>query len=564
MGFLESLEQRIAHFSAHGIRGRAVMFALAAAAAPFCVLVYVSAQADLTAKILTIIALALAMAAYICLLGSLRPVADLAALLDQHAGDERAGDGRVLDDHQRLIGNVQTLATKLAVQQRKVGVNPVTGLPGREQLLCAIADELRDRSDASALLGLIRVANYDHLLAFNPTAAEAMLTALKDHLAKALSSNRPLAHVDRDCFAIWFGVVADPKRSAAELEAIGYVLMQELEIDGFTLTPDIQVGSALYPIDADEAGNLLNRAFVSLARPLRTTDGAIAFFARPSAEEARERFSLEQDLRHAIRRNELVLHYQPVIDLAMGRVVGAEALLRWCSGSHEWAKPAQVISVLEESGLVHEIGLWTLNTACRSLRQWREQGLADLKVAVNLSAHQLRDSALPTALARTIAAHGLSPANIELELTETAAMEDATRTHALFQELREAGFSLAIDDFGSGYSSLSYLRRLPFQKLKIDREFVTQVDQRADSRAICKALIDLTAGLELSVLAEGVERVEEVETLRAMGCSTFQGFYFSHPLPPEEFFATVTDADWLARAMSRVHRDRDELRRHFT
>ncbi|HJS79032.1 MAG TPA: hypothetical protein VJ748_00285, partial [Vitreimonas sp.] len=140
MGFLENLEQRIAHFSARGIRGRAVMFALAAAAAPFCVLVYVSAQADLTAKILTIIALALAMAAYICLLSSLRPVADLAALLDQHAGDERVGDGRVLDDHQRLIGNVQTLATKLAVQQRKVGVNPVTGLPGREQLLIAIAD----------------------------------------------------------------------------------------------------------------------------------------------------------------------------------------------------------------------------------------------------------------------------------------------------------------------------------------------------------------------------------------------------------------------------------------
>jgi EAL domain-containing protein (putative c-di-GMP-specific phosphodiesterase class I)/GGDEF domain-containing protein len=562
MGFLENLEQKIAHFSAHGIRGRAVMFALAAAAAPFCVLVYVSAQADLTAKILTIIALALAMAAYICLLSSLRPVADLAALLDQHAGD--AKDGRVLDDHQRLIGNVQTLATRLAVQQRKVGVNPVTGLPGREQLLSAIADELRDRPDASALLGLIRIANYDHLLAFNPAAAEMMLSALKERLAKALSSNRPLAHVDRDCFAIWFGAVADPKRSASELEAIGYVLMQELEVDGFTLTPDIQIGSALYPIDADEAGNLLNRAFVSLARPLRTTDGAIAFFARPSAEEARERFSLEQDLRHAIRRNELVLHYQPVIDLAMGRVVGAEALLRWCSGSHEWAKPSQVISVLEESGLVHEIGLWTLNTACRSLRQWRERGLTDLKVAVNLSAHQLRDSALPTALARTIAAHGLSPANIELELTETAAMEDATRTHALFQELREAGFSLAIDDFGSGYSSLAYLRRLPFQKLKIDREFVTHVDQRADSRAICKALIDLTAGLELSVLAEGVERVEEVETLRAMGCSTFQGFYFSRPLPPEEFFATVTDADWLARTMSRVHRDRDEVRRRFT
>ena len=561
MSFLDNLNERIARFSAYGIRGRAVIFALAAAIAPFCVLVYVSAQADFTAKILTIIALALATAAYICLLSSLRPVADLAALLDQHAGGKR--DGRVLDHHQRLIANVQTLATRLAVQQRRASVHPVTGLAGREHLLAAVSDELKEHPRATALLGLVRIANYDHLLAFNPAAAETLLRALTRRLRQAIGGSRPLAHVDRDCFAMWFGGVEDARKAASELQAIGYVLMQELDIDGLTVTPDIQLGSALYPIDADEPGNLLNRAFVSLARPQRTADGAIAFFARPSAEEARRRFSLEQDLRQAIRRNELALHYQPLVDLAMGRVVGAEALLRWCSGSHEWAKASQVVSVLEESGLVHEIGLWTLNTACRHLRGWREAGLTELKVAVNISVHQLRDPALPTALTRIVATHGLSPANIELELTETAAMDDAERTHALFHELREAGFSLALDDFGSGYSSLSYLRRLPFQKLKIDREFVAHVDERADSRAICKALIDLTAGLELAVLAEGVERFEEVETLRAMGCSTFQGFYFSRPLPPDEFIATITDADWLAGTISRVRRERQELRRRL-
>jgi EAL domain-containing protein (putative c-di-GMP-specific phosphodiesterase class I) len=330
------------------------------------------------------------------------------------------------------------------------------------------------------------------------------------------------------------------------------------------VTPDIQLGAAHHPLDADEPGNLLNRAFVSLARPQRTSDGGIAFFARPSQQEARRRFLLEQDLRQAIRRGELALHYQPIVDLAMGRVIGAEALLRWRSnGEEERAAPGQIVKVLEEIGLVHEIGLWTLNTACRQLRAWRELGFTDLKVAVNLSAQQLRDRALPTALKRTLEAHGLSPSQIELELTETAAMEDSNRTLVLFEELREAGFSLAIDDFGSGYSSLAYLRRLPFQKLKIDREFVSHVDERADSRTICKALIELTAGLELAVLAEGVERFEEVETLRMMGCSTFQGYYFSRPLPAEEFAATITNPDWLARTNSRVHREREELRRRL-
>ncbi len=561
MGFLENLKRRVARFSAHGIRGRAALFAWVACAAPMSVLAVVMGRTDLAAKAAVVTALILSLAAFILMLRSLRPVAVLAALLDQHAGAEAGTDERVLDHHSRLIANVQALAERLAAHQRQASVHPVTGLPRREHLLSAMTDELSGHPHAAALLGLIRVANYDHLRAFDPGAAEIMLAELNQRLTNAAAAGRRLAHVDRDCFAFWFGIGVDPKDAAAELEAIGYVLMQELEINGCILTPDIQIGSARYPIDADEPGNLLNRAFVSLARPQRTADGAIAFFARPSAEEARERFSHEQDLRQAIRRDELVLHYQPIVDLAMGRLVGAEALLRWQSGAHEWAKPSQVVSVLEESGLVHEIGLWTMNAACRQLRTWREAGLDEIKVAVNLSVHQLRDRALPVALKRIVAAHGLPSAAVELELTETAAMEDAAGTYALLQELREAGFSLSLDDFGSGYSSLSYLRRLPFQKLKIDREFVTHVDRRADSRAICKALIDLTAGLELGVLAEGVERFEEVETLRAMGCAMFQGYYFSRPLSAEEFTATVTKADWLLRTRSRVLREQHELRK---
>jgi len=512
-------------------------------------------------KFAAVIAIAAGVAGLICMIRSLRPLSDLAVLLDQLAGSERGCD-RAPDHHQRLIANAQALAERMQFERERAEAHPVTGLAMREQLRSAIAAELRQRPNTPALLGLIRIANLDQLAAFDPSAATRVLANVAHNLSAATGPARPVAHVDRDCFAIWFGHQRDARAAMSELQALAYVLVQEQRIGSFSVTPDIQVGSALYPIDADEPDNLINRAFVSLARPQRTSDGAIAFFARPSHQEARKRFLLEQNLRQAIRRGELGLHYQPIVDLAMGRVVGAEALLRWRSS--EEATPSQIVRVLEDIGLVHEIGLWTLNTACRQLRAWRDKGLGDLKVAVNLSAQQLRDPGLPTALKRTLATHGLSPTQVELELTETAAMEDAARTHTLFQELREAGFSLALDDFGSGYSSLSYLRRLPFQKLKIDREFVTHVDERAGSRTICKALVELTAGLELGVLAEGVERFEEVETLRAMGCSTFQGFYFSRPLPPEEFIATVTNPQWLARACSRVHRERDEVRRRMS
>jgi len=562
MGFAENIQQGVARLGSEGICARALLYALLAATSPLVALFYLSSRSNVDALLPCAVALVLMLTGLTGLVRTLRTVAALARLVDQHAGDHNGERNRlIIDHHERILTNVQAITAQLAAERQRTRQHAVTGLPMREQFLAAIAADL-EQLDAPALLGLVRVANYDHLVAFDAAAADDGMRQLGQRLAGAVARGRPLAHVDRDCFAVWFSAV-EPKAAAAELQAIGYVMMQEIVAAGVAVTPDIQLGSALYPVDADEPGNLLNRAFVSLARPQRTSDGAIEFFARPSPQEARRRFSIEQELRHAVRRGELALHYQPLVDLAMGRVVGAEALLRWKPPGQEAAAPAQVVKILEETGLVHEIGLWTLNTACRQLREWRDSGLTDIKVAVNLSAQQLRDPALPRALHRTVAAHGLKAGMIELELTETAAMDDADRVFHLLNELREAGFSLAIDDFGSGYSSLSYLRRLPFQKLKIDREFVTHVDERADSRTICKALIDLTAGLELAVLAEGVERFEEVETLRTMGCSIFQGYYFSRPLAADEFKTTITDPEWLTLTGSRVHRERHEMRRRL-
>jgi EAL domain-containing protein (putative c-di-GMP-specific phosphodiesterase class I) len=207
--------------------------------------------------------------------------------------------------------------------------------------------------------------------------------------------------------------------------------------------------------------------------------------------------------------------------------------------------PSEFIPIAETIGLVDRLGLWALDAACREAKRWSGEGLTDLKIAVNLSGRQLMDGDLRPKIERTLERHRLSPTALELELTETAAMDNAGRTVQLFTELRQMGVSLAIDDFGSGYSSLSYVKNLPFDKLKIDREFVTGADTRRDSRAICQALLELGRGLDLVVLAEGVETAEEVAALRALGCRVFQGFYFSRPLRGADFRRLAHNSHWL-------------------
>jgi EAL domain-containing protein (putative c-di-GMP-specific phosphodiesterase class I) len=254
---------------------------------------------------------------------------------------------------------------------------------------------------------------------------------------------------------------------------------------------------------------------------------------------------LEQGLRNAINDDQFFLQYQPVVDVSRARVVGAEALLRWRHPELGLVSPAEFIPILEHSGPIDEVGLWVLNTACRDARSWRRRGLADLTIAVNLSACQFRGPTLAMTVVRTLERHGLAPSDLEVELTETAAMEDTVRTREVLEQLRALGVGVAIDDFGAGYSSLSYLKNLPFTKLKIDREFVVKVHERPDSQAICSALVALANGLNIKLLAEGAEEREEVETLVRLGCSMFQGYFFAKPQSADDFVLTVSDAAWL-------------------
>ncbi|OJU11804.1 MAG: hypothetical protein BGN86_12240, partial [Caulobacterales bacterium 68-7] len=457
-----------------------------------------------------------------------------------------------MDDREAAshLDRVRGLAAHLTVAlRRSTHVHPVTGLPTREPLAEAIDADAKAQQGAR-MLGAIRFVDFDRLSAFDARQANAALAQFAGRLAAATSGAHLLGQIDRDCFCVWFRGAADLEAANSELRAMAYVAAQDLDAGGRVMTPTVEIGAAVAAGGEDAAG-LFARVLVSLRR--RREGGARESLVVSAAlsEDARERFMLEQHLTQAISEDQLTMVFQPLVDLAAGRVLGAEALLRWDHPELGKVSPARFVPVIEAMGLSERYGLWVLNTACREARRWRDLGLASLKVSVNVSAKQLADPGLRVKIERTLQRHGLQPYALELELTETAAMADAERTREVFRELRAMGVSLAIDDFGAGYSSLSYLKNLPFDKLKIDREFVTDVHERADSAAICKALIELARGLRLQVLAEGVESQQELAALQALGCSIFQGYHISRPLEPDEFIAFAR----RGVASARVRRD---------
>jgi Amt family ammonium transporter len=494
-----------------------------------------------------ILALAASLTALILLVRRLSSLVETAARLRRSAvlprgtGDDGEGSG------DRLLADAEDVAKRLAeLRERDAVLHPVTKLTTREPFLAEVQNTLTTSGAAAGVLGTVRFADYERLAAFDQDAADAALRDFAQRLRRALSPRRTLAQVDRACFAIWF-CPATTEAAAAELQALTYVLGQELAGEGYELTPEIELGAAAFPGDGEEAAVLLARSLAALTRPHAAKREAAPFFAGAAADTARQDFEFTQDLRRALDRGEFTLHYQPVVDLAKLRVVSVEALLRWQHPRLGVIGPSRFVPLLEASELIDEVGLWALTTACRELRGWIDRGLPLIKVAVNLSARQLRDPSLPSTIARTLDLYRLPAQSLELELTETAAMEDASRTHAMFTALHAIGVSLAIDDFGSGYSSLSYVKKLPFDKLKIDREFVQAIDIRPDSQAICQALLTLGRGLDLAILAEGVETRAEVDMLVAMGCTLFQGFYFFRPLPAIALGTAIADQSWLSQ-----------------
>jgi Amt family ammonium transporter len=454
----------------------------------------------------------------------------LADRLDRLAG--LGTQGALAARLEAAIGAIEQARTEGG--RRALNRHAATGMPTREPLLERMAQ------DHDGILGVIRFVDFDRLCAFDPSLGDHLLQNVAERLRRMLPDQRMIAHVDRAHLAIWFGPDATEALARSEMEAIEYALGEALQIGAHTVLP--KTSSQIAIVRGENPAAALSRTLARL-----TMAASLPSQPHISATEAdgRDGFAFEQDLRLAMARGELHLCYQPVVDATKGLVSGAEALMRWRHPKRGLVSPAVFIPVMEAAGLAHEFGLWALNTAVREVRRWEAQGLAGLRVAVNVSGHQLDRDDFATLVERTLSRHGLTPGALEIELTEGVAMVDCERAARLFSSVRALGVTIAIDDFGTGYSSLSTLRKLAFDKIKIDREFVTEVDRRRDSQAICHSVIALARGLGIGVLAEGIERPEEYSWLRRHGCHQFQGFYFSPPLSAAEFVAFVDNAAGL-------------------
>jgi predicted signal transduction protein with EAL and GGDEF domain len=369
---------------------------------------------------------------------------------------------------------------------------------------------------------------------------DLLLQEIGARLRTGLRASDSVARLGGDEFGLLLPHVADGGEALVLGERVRTILRRPFTLEGVTLDLEACVGVALYPEHGDDVDTLLQRADVAMYLAKEDRSGC-ELYAADRDEYSPHRLALAAELRRALDERELVLHYQPKADLSDGRIVAVEALVRWQHPEHGLLSPDQFVPLAEATGLIRELTLRVLDEALRQQRAWRDDGI-DIRVAVNLSARDLYDLTLPATTARLLATYDVPPTALELEITESVIVADPMRARAILSRLSEMGIVLAIDDYGTGYSSLGYLKRLPIDEMKIDRSFVMQMADDRNDAAIVRSTVELGRNLGLRVVAEGVETATAWSHLKALGCDFAQGYYLSKPLPAAEIAALVTAA----------------------
>jgi diguanylate cyclase (GGDEF)-like protein len=418
----------------------------------------------------------------------------------------------------------------------------LTGLPNRSLMddrlgHCIMLAERHKQSFAVILLDLDRFKLVNESL--GRRAGDEMLQMVAQRLKEAASEVDTIARLGGDEFVLITAPGAEA--DAAERVARGIIeaMQQSVRIAGVELYVSPSIGIAFYPNDAATTETLLANADAAMCVAKQRGRNNYQCFVPGMNTVTQDRVRLESDLRVAVEQKQLELHYQPKINIATGLMHGAEALLRWQHPVRGPISPAEFIPVAEECGLIHTIGAWVVREACRQARAWQLAGLPSLRVAVNLSASQFRQGDLVAMIRGALDDAGLDAQFLEVELTESVVMSDPEESIAILRNLSMMGILVSVDDFGTGYSSMSYLRRFPIDKLKIDRAFISEVVSTPEDASIVRAIVSLAHSLRLKVVAEGVETSEQLEFLKSLDCDQYQGYHFSPALPAAKFEALV-------------------------
>lgn len=412
----------------------------------------------------------------------------------------------------------------------------LTGLPNRALFKDRLAQSLiftsrNEKKMAIMLLSLDRFKKFTDTLGH--VMADRLLCIIAERLTSAVRQGDTVARFEGDEFSLLLTQINCTTEVAEIARTIQETLKMPFTLDDHELYVTASIGIGLYPDDGQEPEMLLKNAGAALYRAKQRGASNYQFYTSDMNARAIKRFSLENSLRRALERDEFVVHYQPQVNSDTRQIVGVEALVRWQHPELGLVSPAEFIPLAEDTGLIIPIGEWVLHTACVQAKLWQEAGFASLRVAVNLSPRQFQQTDLVGMIDGVLKETGLHPDHLELELTESAVMENAERAIATLDELRGYGIKISIDDFGSGYSSLSYLKHLPVDVLKIDQTFIRDMTLDPNTAAIVMAIITLAHSLKLKVVAEGVETEEQLRFLRLLRCDEIQGYLFSRPLAVE-------------------------------
>lgn len=366
-------------------------------------------------------------------------------------------------------------------------------------------------------------------------SANELLRAIATRIQETVDSQGIAVRLSGDDFCIMLNPIENKQNITNFAQTLVDNFKQPFAVEDQEIFITISVGISLYPRDDLEIRNLLKNAYKAMTKARLQGSNQFQLFTAAFNVGKSNLVALETDLRYALSRGELEVHYQPKMDLQTGKITGAEALLRWYHPQRGAVTPNQFIPLAEETGLIEEMGEFVLNEACRQLKIWQNNGLSKFSISVNLSARQFNQLNLHQRLSRILIENNVDSKDLELELTESTLVQNAEVAIRRLKALKTLGVSIAIDDFGTGYSSLSYLQQFPFDKLKIDRSFVHNIHTNEANSAIITAIITMAHQLNLRVIAEGVENQEELEFLKSHGCDEMQGFLFSYPVSPKEF-----------------------------